>query len=203
MQRAKEHFDNNIIRVKNLGAIYQIVNKEITLDLSDILRSQYVMLISALDHFIHEIVRIGMIEIYNKNRRDTKEFKAFIFSLDKNILFNKAIMEDKNNQWLDYQIRLHNSYKSFQQAEKIKEALKLIDKMDLWNEISRYLNINKEDLTKQLNLIIDRRNQITHEADIEPTYQELRDIKVEDINDSIDFIEKIVNSIFILFKNER
>jgi hypothetical protein len=48
MQSAKVHFEQNIIRVKNLGAIYASINLQTTpiLDLSDILRAQYVMLVS-------------------------------------------------------------------------------------------------------------------------------------------------------------
>ena len=93
MKSAKIHFEQNIVRVKNLGAIYKSVNSQTTqiLDLSDILRAQYVMLVSALDHFIHE----NNIEPY------------------------------KDNIWLDYQIRYKNSFKSFQQANKIEEALDL------------------------------------------------------------------------------
>ena len=121
MQKAKKHFEQNIVRVKNLGAIYQSINLQTTaiIDLSDILRSQYVMLVSALDHFIHEMVRIGMIEIYNNQRRDTKEFKEFVLSLDKDLLFKKAIMEDKNDVWLNNQIRYNNVFQIFQQADKI------------------------------------------------------------------------------------
>ena len=84
MQSAKVHFEQNIIRVKNLGGIYDSINIQTTpiLDLSDILRAQYVMLVSALDHFIHELVRFGMIEIYNGKRRVTKKFKDSIIFIE-------------------------------------------------------------------------------------------------------------------------
>ena len=198
MESAKIHFEQNIIRVKNLGAIYQSINSQTTpiLDLSDILRAQYVMLVSALDHFIHELVRFGMIEIYNENRRATKEFKEFIFSTDKNTLFKKAIMEEKSDVWLNHQIRHRNGFKSFQEAEKIKEAMLLIVEVDIWTEVANVLEEDVRQIKSRLNLIIDRRNQISHEADIEPTYHELRTIYVEDVNDSIVFIESLVNIIF-------
>jgi len=212
MKSAKIHFEQNIIRVKNLGAIYRSINSQTTqiLDLSDILRTQYIMLVSALDHFIHEIVRIGMIEIYNEDRVATKKFKEFIFSIDKNILFKKAVMVEiidkddfgntiepyKKTDWLNHQIRYRNGFKSFQQSDKIEEAILLILDIDLWSEVENKLNINKKFLKNRLDLIIERRNQIAHEADIEPTYQELREINIEDINDSILFIEALVEVIF-------
>jgi len=198
MESAKKHFQQNIERVKNLGAIYQAINIQTTdiLDLSDILRAQYVMLVSALDHFIHEIVRLGMLETYNQKRKDTKQFKDFIFSLDKNILFKKAIIESKNNQWLDYQIRTINGFKSFQHADKIEEAINLILKENIWNEVAKKLSKSEKEIRMRLNLIIDRRNQIAHEADIQFEDKELREINSEDINDSIVFIELLVNTIF-------
>jgi len=198
MQSAKVHFEQNIIRVKNLGAIYDSINLQTTpiLDLSDILRAQYVMLVSALDHFIHELIRFGMLEIYNGNRRATKEFKEFIFSTDKNILFSKAIMEKKSDIWLNHQIRHRNGFKSFQEADKIKEAMLLIIEVDIWKEVANILGEDVQQIKRRLNLIIDRRNQISHEADIEPTYQELRTIYIDDVKDSILFIESLVEVIF-------
>ncbi|SFV66815.1 hypothetical protein MNB_SV-12-1207 [hydrothermal vent metagenome] len=208
MKSAKIHFEQNIIRVKNLGAIYKSINSQTTqiLDLSDILRAQYVMLVSALDHFIHEIVRIGMLETYLGKRKSTKAFKKFIFSIDDKVLFNKAIMVDiinedniepyKDNTWLDYQIRHKNGFKSFQQADKIEEAILLVLDIDLWLEIENRLSIDKNKLKNRLNLIIKRRNQIAHEADIKFEDRELRDIRSDDIDSSIIFIELLVKTIF-------
>ena len=198
MQSAKVHFEQNIIRVKNLGTIYESINLQTTpsLDLSDILRAQYVMLVSALDHFIHELVRFGMIEIYNKNRKETKKFQEFIFSTEKDILFKKAIMEEKSDVWLNHQIRYRNGFKSFQEADKIQEAMLLIIDTDIWKEVADNLDNDISQIKRRLNLIIDRRNQISHEADIEPTYQELRTIYIDDVQDSILFIESLVEVIF-------
>lgn len=199
MQIAKTHFEQNIIRVRSLGSIYNSINNETTIeDISDILRAQYVMLVSALDHFIHEVVRLGMIETYNNQRTPTKKFKEFILTLDKNILFNKAVMEEKSDTWLNYQIRHKNGFKSFQESDKIKEALFLILEYDIWDKVIQYLD--DENIKKKLNLIIDRRNQISHEADIDPEDNSLREVREDDINYSIDLIEKIVNTIFEICK---
>ena len=203
MLNAKVNFEQNIIRVKNLGEIYDSLNFQTTptLDLSDILRAQYVMLVSALDHFIHELIRFGMVEIYNGERRETKKFKEFILSIDKNILFQKAIMEAKSDVWLNHQIRHRNGFKSFQEADKLKEAMSLIIDTDIWEEVANKLEDDVLQIKRKLNLIIDRRNQISHEADIEPTYQELRIIYIDDVKDSIIFIESLINVIFNFCNN--
>lgn len=219
MKTAKIHFEQNLIRIKSLGQLYKVISSSEIDDLepTDILRAQYVMLVSALDHFIHEIIRLGMLEIYKNERTYTKDFQEFILALDKNILFKNAVMEEKNPHWLDYQIRRLNGYKSFQQAEKISEAIKLILKTDVvirdkidknktkqkncfWNNVANLMKrLNEEEsIIKQLNFIIERRNQIAHEADIEPTYGELREMKEIDIEESITFIENIVQAIYLV-----
>ena len=73
MQAAIDQFRRNIQRVRNLGAIYQALSAQTTqaLDLSDLLRSELVMAVSALDHYIHELVRLGMLEAYQGNRVQT------------------------------------------------------------------------------------------------------------------------------------
>lgn len=67
MQAAISQFRANLERVRNLGAIYKTFRIQTTevLDLSDILRAQLVMAVSAFDQYIHEIVRLGMLEAYH------------------------------------------------------------------------------------------------------------------------------------------
>lgn len=206
MNNSKKHFDENINRVNNLGVIHTSITVQNNngMDISDILRTQYVMLVSALDYFIHEIVRIGILEIYNGKRKITKEFKTFIFEIDKDVLLNKAIMKNLDNEWLNYQIIVKNGYKSFQQADKIEEALSLLidieknNKDVIWKNIANRMNMiyQEKNVKKQLNLIIERRNQIAHEADIEPTYKTKRNISQNDVNDSIRFINLLVDGIY-------
>lgn len=66
MQSAIDQFNISITRVRDLIAIYQSLQAQSTnvLDLSDILRAALVLAVSALDFYIHEVVRIGMLEIH-------------------------------------------------------------------------------------------------------------------------------------------
>ncbi|MFY4781692.1 HEPN domain-containing protein [Aliarcobacter butzleri] len=199
---AKQHFDKNIERVKHLGFIYTTVNDTTTsaVDLSGILRAQYVMLVSALDYYLHELIRSFMIEIYKGNKSSTKGFKKFIFSIDQDVLLKKGIINPQNEEWLNFQILYKNGFKSFQHSSKIVEAFELITDLkseDLWKNISNGMGqlFCENDIITKLNLIIERRNQIAHEADIEPTFNTLRSIYKTDVEDSINFIETFVTSI--------
>ena len=52
-------------------------------------------------------------------------------------------------------------------------------------------------IKEQLSSIVERRNKIAHEADINPTYNtgERWPIDENMVNDAVDFIEQVVNSI--------
>jgi hypothetical protein len=73
--------------------------------------------------------------------------------------------------------------------------------MDLWNEIANKTGKSANDLKKQLDLIVDRRNKIAHEADIDPSFPGNRwPIDEDMVKDAIDFIEKLVETIEIIIQ---
>ena len=84
MQEAIDQFVANLGRVRNLGALVDALESQTTdvLDLSDILRAELVLSVSALDHYVHEIVRIGMLEAYRGARHKTQQFLNFTVSLE-------------------------------------------------------------------------------------------------------------------------
>ncbi|MDP8933613.1 MAG: HEPN domain-containing protein, partial [Cyanobacteriota bacterium] len=54
-----------------------------------------------------------------------------------------------------------------------------------------------KDIKQQLNSIVDRRNKIAHEADIDPTYNIGTRWNIDEVlvGNAVDFIEQIVESI--------
>ncbi len=73
MHRAINAFRANIGRVKALGGLYDAVSGLTTpvVDASDMLRAEIAMAVSALDHYIHEMTRIGMLQIVDGARNQT------------------------------------------------------------------------------------------------------------------------------------
>ncbi len=70
MQSALNQFRISIQRVRDLIALHNSVKDQSTsaLDLSDILRAALVLAVSALDYYMHEVVRLGMLEIHRGQR---------------------------------------------------------------------------------------------------------------------------------------
>lgn len=196
MQSAIDQFRENIARVRNLGAIHKTLKTQTTgaIDLSDILRATLVMVVSALDHYVHEIARIGMLEVYHGNRPETPAFLKFNISLESVCL---GIATPTGDDWLDNEIRTRHSWRSFQRADRIADAIRLISDVKLWEEVANHLGKTSQDVKTQLNLIVDRRDKIAHEADIDPTLPSRRwPIDETLVDDAVNFIEQIAETIY-------
>lgn len=102
-----------------------------------------------------------------------------------------------NTSWLEDEIRERLGYQSFQQPDKIADAIRLISEKKLWEEVSTQLGKPQKDIKQQLSAIVDRRNKIAHEADIDPTYGIGSRWYIDEVlvNDAIDFIVNVVEGI--------
>ena len=202
MQIALDVFDANIRRARGLADIFRAMDAQTTgaLDLSDILRAALVMSVSALDHFIHEIVRLGMLEAYRGERLRTMAFLRFQVSLESVIEATSGLVPETR---LENQIRERHGHQTFQTPDQIADAIRLISEMPLWNDVSVYLAADGRELTDRLSLIVQRRNKIAHEADLMPDYagqtafSDLRSpIEPGMVDDAINFIQQVARAIF-------
>jgi hypothetical protein len=197
MQSALDQFHVSINRVRDLIAVHNSIKAKSTpaLDLSDILRAALVLSVSALDFYVHEVVRLGMLEIHQGLRPEPPAFSRFQISLGS---AREGLSVALNlDYWLEDEIRQRHSYKSFQQPENIADAIRLISDKKLWEEVSKVVGRPAQDIRQQLSIIVDRRNKIAHEADIDPTLGLGNRWGINEIlvNDAVDFIEWVVESI--------
>jgi len=102
-----------------------------------------------------------------------------------------------NASWLENEIRERLGYQSFQQPDKIADAIRYISDKKLWDEVANKISQPAKDIKQQLNSIVDRRNKIAHEADIDPTFNIGNRWNIDEVlvGDAVDFIEQIVESI--------
>lgn len=191
---AIDGFKANISQARELGQLYKALSAIITsaLNVDDLLRSQIVMSVSALDYFIHEVVRQGMLAIYDGTRRFAPGFGKFQVPL----IDAKSSVPSLSSLWVDSAIRQSHSFLSFQNPDKIADAIRLIYEAPIWPALESRLATPAGDLKAQLKLIVDRRNKIAHEADADPSFPGLRwPISYHDATSATDFIEKIVEAI--------
>ena len=196
MQAAFDQFCENLARARSPVGLAQSLSSLTTpvIDLSDILRASLVLAVSALDHFVHEFVRLGMLEVHRGNRPTTEAYLSFRVPMSAT---REAITDTGRDEWLDQVIRETHSWLSFQHPDKIADAIRLMSNVRLWEQIASELGMTSRTVRTQLGAIIDRRNKIAHEADMDPTNPGYRwPINEVLIQDAIDFIDKVAQAIF-------
>jgi hypothetical protein len=163
------------------------------IDTSDILRAQYVLAVSALDHYVHEVTRLGMLEIFDDNRPAPPAFLRFRVSLDCLSSGNVISRSD-----FDSEIRSQHGWVAFQHPDKLADAIRLISDAKLWDCVSAKLGVAADKTKERLKLIVDRRNKIAHEADMDPTYPKARwPISAPDVDGVVEFLVNVVEAIHV------
>lgn len=208
-------FDNNVAQASSLSTLYINLRDGVHIEdvyNSNLLKAQLVNVVSAFDMFIHGIVKKGVIEIFNKTRKETPKFQSFAFQA-KTILklievmspgFMPSSFDEMPDVILEKELSDKLSFMSFQSPDKVTDALSLI-----WGEphklqvLAADMNISgcntnekANNLKQELTIIIQRRNQIAHEGDINPATQLPRSIELSDVNKASEFITSLGHAVF-------
>lgn len=195
MQAAIDQFHASMDRVRDLHALHNYfhANTTVALDISDLLRAQIVLCVSALDYYVHELTRMGMIEIFEAKRPQTAAFLRFPVTVDGVTL---AMQPGAGSGWLDTAVRSRHSILSFQQPDNIADAIRLFSEVRLWDEVGSRLGMPAKEIKDRLRLIVQRRNQIAHEADLDPSYPGVRwPISPADVTSATDFVTQVCEAI--------
>ena len=195
-----QQFRENIERARALGGLHDVLNQQATsaLDLTDLLRSQVVMVVSALDHHVHEIMRAGMLEVYSGKRPQTAAFLRFQVTMEAALQGISA--GQGNDGWLDEEIRKKHGYLAFQHPDRIADAIRLFSSYTLWISVASELNLEVEAVKTELQLIVNRRNQIAHEADLDSRTpgRNRFTITSSDTERIINFIQDVGEAIYVV-----
>jgi len=195
MNKAISEFRASMLRVRGLGGLHKALLSLTTsaIDASDLLRAQIVLGVSALDYYVHELTLLGMLEVYNGARSPTSAFSKFRVSMD-SVWGSGA--STGTSAWFENEVREQHGYLSFQQPDRIADAVRLFSDAKLWQEASSKLNMSEADVKEQLRLIVDRRNKIAHEADTDPSYPGARwPISEPDVDNALGFIERVCEAV--------
>lgn len=170
MQLALDTFNLNMNRVRMLHGLHASFSSQTTaaIDLSDILRAEVVLAVSAMDQYVHDLVRLGMIDCWRRVRTQTDAFRKF--QITAGSAFDMLANNSQAENLFENEIRNKHGFSTFQQPDKIADAVRLFSGVVLWDRVGSSLGITAGSAKSALALIVDRRNKIAHEADIDPTY---------------------------------
>lgn len=197
MANSITQFNRSLDGIVDLTSTIQQMDRLTTniIDISDLYRSQIVLVVSSLDHFIHEFVLEEMIETYNGRRLPTLAFSKFPIPV------SSVLTRRPTDSIIGSHIRQKHSWLSFQDPDKIADALKLISDKRVWEEVSPAFGLRAQDIKTKLKIIVDRRNKIAHESDLDPSFPGHKwPISLADVEDTTEFIKALGNEIFAVVK---
>lgn len=200
-EKAHKEFLVNLDAVRLVGHVYQnFVDwaPVSAVDMMDLLRGQLVNTLSAFDLLIHEYVRAGLQEQLVGASLLTR--KTGTFTLDADCYLKLSVLGSSPADIVQkaniLSVRIESVLRTltFQSPEKIKDALSYIwDEPHKWYNISVKMGLSEKDLTQKIQLYVERRNQIVHEADYDRVIDRRRPLVPATIQDCIGFYERLAN----------
>lgn len=172
-------------------------------DIGDFYRAAWVQAVSAIDHWFHEELYRRVADLAGQDS-PTMPYQLTNFELPLKkieeiqrgtITLSDAVSDHVRAKW---------SNAALQNPRKISEALKLVTEQNIWIKAATLINewhhgrtaMNEQSLKKRYMAITDRRNKIAHDADLlEGSLSQRRSITDAEVNDAIDWIERIALAI--------
>lgn len=212
MITAYNTFQDDITRIKGLFAVYNHLKDVLHLSedvTSEILRNQYMYAVSAMDKFMHEIVRVGFIESYRNLRPQTQKFINMPLPISvterliqcSNPTYVPTSISETIDNILSEEISRQTRTVAYQHPDKIKDGLSIV-----WNEEHKFQKLatsmgrtmpnNDKILSQELILITDRRNQIVHQSDMLPGQYTKQSISRENVEKAIDTLSKFCKAVY-------
>ncbi len=172
---------------------------------SELLRSAVVAAISAVDRYMHDQVVKHCWKLLG--RREDQIPKELLKVALSPLVTRRALEKLRSDANARpgslvkkaLQERLHRDY-TFQSADGIERAAKLLGLRDFWGEVASRLPgpPTKGDVKDLINEIARRRNKIVHEADLIPRTRhagfKLRDIAVADARNWVSWIDELISA---------
>lgn len=175
-------FRSNIQDADALAGVFEFLTNSIVgpMSFEDLLRSKVVYSVSAFDKLIHDLVRVGMVEIFLGRRPPTAKYNNEPISLQSAQQLESATTPPREfifEQLVQAKLKLL----SFQDPDKVADALSYIwPEQHKWQRIAYAIGTDEKTARTTLKLIVSRRNSIVHEADMDPaTHTKLPITKLE------------------------
>lgn len=169
----------------------------------ELLRAEWVARVSALDLYVHELVAQGMKETFEGHRKRSTAFLRFQLSNEVLLRIQATTLPEAASSAYDLEIRSRLGLMTYQEPEKIAEGIRLISDVSLWTSIATSqgstpatMDNDAKVAKRGLSLIVERRNKIAHEGDLQPNVPRTPwPISQADLQYVAGFIRRIVDAI--------
>lgn len=189
MLNAKSTFHRNIQKANELGSLFDSLTTVVAMPVQfdDLLRSQIVQAVSAFDKLMHDLIRLGMVQIFKGTRTATPKYLSDTVPLSAVSALSAGALPPPEVAFAET-IRTKHSILSFQDPDKIANGLAFIwNEKFKWTQIAEGLAMPEEQAKLKQKLIVSRRNAIVHEADLDPVTNQKIAISHAQAKDVADF----------------
>lgn len=200
-----DHFEAVWVRCGHLSAMHAYLAKNVAkaLQPDEILRAEWVARVSALDLYVHELVAQRMLLVFDGLLPKTPAYDAFRIPNETADRIRLAATASEARSAFELETLRQLGYLTFQDPDKIADGIRLCSKIELWNAVAVHQGATEQTKTKKakslkntLSAIVDRRNKIAHEGDLQPTLPiEPWPISQGDVLTVSTFVEGLVRSI--------
>jgi hypothetical protein len=169
----------------------------------ELLRAEWVARISALDLYVHEVVAQNMLKIFEGERPVCPGFSKFLCSTETVLRIKQVGTAADAAAAFDLDVRSKLSRVTYQFPDDVADGIRLVSPVELWNEIAVAKGASAatkvsdaKSLRKTLSLIVERRNKIVHEGDLQPAVPRTPwPIVRADVSAVAVFVEDVVRTI--------
>jgi hypothetical protein len=162
--------------------------------LSNLLRASLALAVSALDAYFHAKIVDNVSRSIKPDREIASALKKVSLNVEE---YFTACQSRKKKVPVRRAVERTLSYKALQQPPQISEALAIIKVKSFWGNTAKRMGMKAEDVRKELNSIVVRRNQIVHEGDISRSTKsgiKTRDIEPSNVKKAIEFIQVLIKA---------
>jgi hypothetical protein len=192
-------------RCAEIEALHNYLAGKVTpaISIDELLRAEWVARISALDLYVHELVAQSMLKIFEGTKKGCPGFAKFHCSSETLLRIKNAVSPVDASAAFDLEVRSKLSRVTYQSPDDIADGVRLISGSELWNEIALAKGATTatqfaeaKNLRKDLSLVVERRNKIVHEGDLQPSIPRTPwPINRADVDYMAGFIEDLVRTI--------
>lgn len=195
MSNAKALFDTNISECSEAIALYEHYRLAYRFSPDFQLRFVWIASVSALDHYISELIIESATYLYGNKMPLPKKLRAAEISFQNAIDLSLA---DNVSSIVIFRSIINTliRYTSFQSSSNIADGLAYI-----WNEkykgqfIAKKMGKSEDQVKRTLGAIVDRRNIIAHNADIDYAMGSRMPVNPDDAKTVVDFITRLATVI--------
>lgn len=199
------YFEGVWQRCNEIEALHTYLAAHVTSAISadELLRAEWVARVSALDLYIHELVAQNMLRIFEGSRAGCPGFSKFQCSSDTLLRIKNAVTSAEATAAFDFEVRSKLGRITYQFPDDIADGIRFVSACELWNEIAlakgatpATKSTQAKNMKKDLSLIVERRNKIAHEGDLQPSIPRTPwPINRSDVVFATNFIEDLVRTI--------